>query len=277
MAGLERRFVPGRKGALTEADVARRTRLRKSLAFYRAAPAGHATAARNIARITKELERYEGRTTSGAGHYELVPTKEFLAFEKSRKKLEEQRTEVEGLALKRSRLALQGKLPIDEGLLKDLATQKSNLREALFRQLGAGFETSSAGIEALSAFERDESVALDRARRGDIAQFAPLGSGQRFSYAPPGAFLEPTAPFSQYYSNLAGGFGQAAGQLQDQRFRGFSAQQQGGGSAGAGIGSIVGLAAAGIGSFFTGGATLAAYAGAASAGAAAGGAIGGAF
>lgn len=276
MAGLERRFVPGRKGALTEADVARQTRLKKSLAFYRAAPAGHATAARNIARITKELERYEGRTTSGAGHYELVPTKEFLAFEKSRKKLEEQRTEVEGLALKRSRLALEGKLPIDEGLLKDLATQKSNLREALFRQLGAGFETSSAGIEALSAFQRDRSVALDRARRGDIAQFAPLGSGQRFSFAPPGAFLEPTAPFSQAFGSLAGGFGQAAGQLQDQRFRGFSAQQQGGGS-GAGIGSIVGLAAAGIGSFFTGGASLAAYAGAASAGAAAGGAIGSAF
>ncbi len=190
---------------------------------------------------------------------EIQETPEFTADKARREEIErlyqereikgfesdESRRRVEGLELERREKALKGELPIDQGLLKDLATRETETRDRLFRQLGEGYETSTPGIEALREFESFRSQSLDQARRGDLTM--PIsGTGQRgyqHGFAPPGSYMAPTAPFSQAYGNLAGGFGGAAEQMQMQRFRQFQMMDQSGG--GFNVGGALGGAAAG--------------------------------
>lgn len=86
------------------------------------------------------------------------------------------RNEVEEQLLERQLTALRGDLPIAPGLLRDLREQEQTLRESLIRQLGAGFETSSPGIEALANFNLRRNEILEAARRGDIAQAGQLAT-----------------------------------------------------------------------------------------------------
>lgn len=122
-----------------------------------------------------------------------------------------QRGKIEGLILDRQMRALQGRLPIDAGLLRDLKKQETGTRERLFQQLGPDYETSTPGIEVLGEFKRLRQGALDLARRGDISQMSALAQyGQpRFEPTPLGSSLALDAPFAEAYGGLAGRFGSA--------------------------------------------------------------------
>jgi hypothetical protein len=43
-------------------------------------------------------------------------------------------------------------LPVNPGLLSDLADQERQLNESLLKQLGSGYATSTPGIEAMKSF-----------------------------------------------------------------------------------------------------------------------------
>ena len=78
----------------------------------------------------------------------------------------ERKREIERLMDERSLKALKGELEIDPALERGLKEQEETLRERLSAQLGPGFETSSAGIEAMRKFEESAEVLRSEARKG---------------------------------------------------------------------------------------------------------------
>jgi len=186
------------------------------------------------------------------------------------------RREVEQLQLERSKAALKGELPVASGLVAEFNKAEEQLKENLLRQLGPGFETSSAGIEALAEFEQRKQQTFDAARRGDISQIESLSisrqaaNRQTFGDTFPGIGTNFTGLNTAQIPNITGaagvasqgfataqafgggaqGFGNlVAGQRQDRQFRdqfnlnAFQTQQQTFGSIFQGIGSVVGIAA----------------------------------
>ncbi len=77
--------------------------------------------------------------------------------------------EIERGMNERTLAALRGELPVDPALLRDLEREEGTLRESLLKQLGTGYETSSAGIETLGQFAQRRQSILEGARRGDLS------------------------------------------------------------------------------------------------------------
>lgn len=75
------------------------------------------------------------------------------------------RTQLESDLLDRARQALSGELPDDPMLLRDLEQQRQTLEDDLRSRLGPGYDTSSAGIEALARFDEQANLVLDQSRR----------------------------------------------------------------------------------------------------------------
>ena len=105
--------------------------------------------------------------------YELA-----LGQAESEGELAPQRRELEEMLLKRSKDALEGNLPVDPTLERNLAESREQLRETLRQNLGPGFETSSAGIEALADFDKRAEELRYGARRGELTLSEQL-SGAR--------------------------------------------------------------------------------------------------
>ena len=76
--------------------------------------------------------------------------------------------QVEQAAAERSLAALQGRLPVNPALMKQMEQQDVQLNETLRRQLGPGYETSTPGIQALSEWQERKASILEGARRGDL-------------------------------------------------------------------------------------------------------------
>jgi len=64
--------------------------------------------------------------------------------------------------------ALDGEIPDDPRLMRELEKQERVLREKLLRQLGTGYETSSGGIEALSDFNQRKAELLAETQRKEL-------------------------------------------------------------------------------------------------------------
>lgn len=184
------------------------------------------------------------------------------------------REEIELGLLERSKAALEGRLDVNPGLVRQLGESRDLLREGLRKQLGPGFETSTPGIEALAKFRQSESEILEGARRGDLTLAEQLSLGRSAEERAIGAFrtggasgvvnrnLPITAALGGVTSGLAGVAGQFASDraLQSQVEIGnanrlatfnqniFASQQATLGSLFSGIGSAVG----GIGGAFIG-------------------------
>lgn len=79
-----------------------------------------------------------------------------------------QNKEIQRLLGERTLKALRGELEIDPALERDIKEQGTTLKDRLRQQLGAGFETSSAGIESLQKFEEGANVLRSQARRGEL-------------------------------------------------------------------------------------------------------------
>lgn len=259
-SGLERVFIPGtglapeRRAAL-EAERQRLSAgvvsLGGSLAdagrnfvfeqgpdgVFRARPRGGGANQQRIREIDAEL------AAGTPGRFELRETKEATS-----------RRELENLILERSAKALKGELPIDQGLLSDLASREELTREGLRRQLGPGFESSTPGIQALKEFETFRGATLDAARRGDIADILP----QRTNLRPPETFAGIRGSAADAFGSVASQFGQLQAPLRRQRELEFqSALSQPRSRTGAGIGALLGTVGGAVAAPFTAGTSLA--------------------
>jgi hypothetical protein len=131
-----------------------------------------------------------------------------------------ERNQIEALANQRTLKALRGQLDVDPALERDIKTQEQTLRERLQQQLGTGYETSSAGMEALQRFGEGANVLRSQARHGEMTlseqlaasrQGAELAQGQQIMGAT-GARLPGVDPLSS--GGFAFGIGQGGMQNQ---------------------------------------------------------------
>ncbi len=99
------------------------------------------------------------------------------------------RDEIELSFLERTQAALEGRLDVNPGLLRQLGESRDLLNASLLKQLGPGFETSEPGIRALDRFSRSESEVLEGARRGDLTLFEQLSLGAAAESRAAGQFL----------------------------------------------------------------------------------------
>lgn len=78
------------------------------------------------------------------------------------------RADIEQGLIDRSKAALSGDLPLDPVLLRTLEKQQEDLESNLRSRLGTGFDTSSAGIEALSEQNLIAAIAKSDSARKDL-------------------------------------------------------------------------------------------------------------
>jgi hypothetical protein len=64
--------------------------------------------------------------------------------------------------------ALQGNLPVDPALEKDLQLQQSQMEEQLARDLGPNWKNSTAGMQRIGEFTKRADLLRESARRGEI-------------------------------------------------------------------------------------------------------------
>ena len=89
--------------------------------------------------------------------------------------LDDMKKSLEKQLTQRSLDALAGNLPVSPGLERDLSRTEQTLREKLGSQLGPGYETSSAGIEALAATSESADVIREGARTAQLTLAEQLG------------------------------------------------------------------------------------------------------
>lgn len=156
------------------------------------------------------------------------------------------RKEIERLGTERELAALRGELPLNPGLLSDLDKQERQMRLALTKQLGPGWETSTPGIEATRQFNLMKNTVLENARRGDLTLADALQTGALGNtLTSRGAFMTGSGAATQLPFGNIGGYGQVAqgygnlGQaLSAQRMAQYQAQLASG--QGSGFGQIFG-------------------------------------
>ena len=96
------------------------------------------------------------------------------------------RSEIEELSLGKQLAALKGEGEIDPALTRAFDEGEAVLREALLKQLGPGFETSTPGIEALANFQQRKTETEFGARRGDLTLFEQISLGAQAGRQQPG-------------------------------------------------------------------------------------------
>lgn len=134
--------------------------------------------------------------------------------------LAQQDKEIRRLSGERTLKALRGELEVDPAVERDLKNQEQTLRERLQQQLGSGYETSSAGQEALQRYREGADVLRSQARRGEMTLSEQLAASRagidlaqgQANIAATGAKLPGVDPLS------SGGFAFGVGQggLQNQ-------------------------------------------------------------
>jgi len=160
------------------------------------------------------------------------------------------RSEVEKGLLERSKAALEGKLPLDPVLLKELGRQEEELNNTLRSRLGTGFDVSSAGIEALGDFGLNRAIALSDSARKDLVTAEGLAINRNASnQANIDAVIQRAlgivgapAGVASAAAGVSQGYGQMAGTMQQDRMAKYQADVKRAESS-FGIGDILGPAA----------------------------------
>ena len=161
---------------------------------------------------------------------------------------------IEKSFLERSQAALEGKLPVNPALLRDIERRRTTLRERYRRNLGPGFETSTPYEEAQREQEESIEAILEGARRGDLTLAEQLGiSRQQATDTQLANMLNRATGAQSYpfagsgYGSLASLFGQAADPYRADRLARYQAevaragqQNQLMGNIFSGVGSIAG-------------------------------------
>jgi hypothetical protein len=138
-------------------------------------------------------------------------TGETIGFEEVADPLKQRQEEVASRLLDRQLAALKGELPDNPALLRDLATQEATLRETLRKELGPGFEFSTAGGSRLRDFMESREGLLEAGRRGDLSLAEQLGiAREQANQSNLNAFLGRIGGVNASPLATAQGFGQAA-------------------------------------------------------------------
>jgi hypothetical protein len=98
----------------------------------------------------------------------IMQNGEIVGFNRTQDGNSALRGEVEKGLLERSKAALEGKLPLDPVLLKELGRQEEELNNTLRSRLGSGYDVSSAGIQALGDFGLNKAIAMSDSARKDL-------------------------------------------------------------------------------------------------------------
>ncbi len=170
---------------------------------------------------------------------------------KTESELDQMKTDLEKQLTQRQLDALAGNLPVDPALETNLGRQEQTLRNQLLNQLGPGYETSSAGIQALGDFLSNAESLRYGARTGQLTLAEQLGLAReqqnQFSQTSSQDFLRQIAvgdplTFAGAFGQVAQGYGQAQQpyiqQRQLQTQAAIANQQASAGLLGAGIGLI---------------------------------------
>lgn len=140
------------------------------------------------------------------------------AISKTPSELDNMKADLEKQLTQRQLDALAGNLPVDPGLEKDLGRQEQTLREKLSQQLGPGYETSTAGIQALGDYNTNAEVLRAGARTGQLTLAEQLGISReqqnQYSQSTNQDFLRQIAvgdplTFAGAFGQVAAGYGQA--------------------------------------------------------------------
>ena len=124
------------------------------------------------------------------------------------------RQELDKGYLDRQLMALRGELPISPALEESLNRSEQQLRDRMAQQLGTGWETSSAGIEALQSFETARLGLEEDVRQGILSGGEALSIGRGADIAGRSASAGATAlgapgTVAQLFGQVAQGYGQA--------------------------------------------------------------------
>lgn len=91
---------------------------------------------------------------------------------------ERQAYDIASLASDRELKALRGELPVDPATERELGTEEARLRQSMFNQLGGGWETSTAGIQALGEQQQRAAAIRDAVRRGEMTTSESLAQSR---------------------------------------------------------------------------------------------------
>ena len=105
-----------------------------------------------------------------------------------------------GLQQERQIKALKGELPVSPALEAEIEKKKAGLIENLSGRLGPNWQTSTAGIQTMSEFNKTAGLLREEARRGEIAQ----GAGQTLAgqEAQQGAALAKQTAYGNYANRM---------------------------------------------------------------------------
>ena len=121
-----------------------------------------------------------------------------------------------GLQQERQIKALKGELPVSPALEAEIEKQKAGLIENLSGRLGPNWQTSTAGIQTMSEFNKTAGLLREEARRGEIAQ----GAGQTLAgqEAQQGAAIAKQTALGNYANRLLPSTGAATDAMQPYQY-----------------------------------------------------------
>ena len=107
--------------------------------------------------------------------------------------------------------ALAGELPISPALQKSLASQRTQMEEALAQRLGPNWMSTTAGQQAITAFDEKASLLQEEARRGQLEGGAGIALMQQGAL---GDVSNRAYQQAAGFGGMRGGLFQMAGQAQ---------------------------------------------------------------
>lgn len=116
-----------------------------------------------------------GYRYGSAGGLEQIPEEELYA---AMSPLEQQTYDLQKLAAERELKALRGELEIDPATERGIKEQEQELSERMYRQLGAGWETSTPGIQARAEQQQRALEMRDAIRKGEMTTTEALAQSR---------------------------------------------------------------------------------------------------
>lgn len=129
------------------------------------------------------------------------------------------RKEINLKYLQREKAALAGELPVNPGLLSDLAERDQELEQQFVKDYGSVSDArrSSGGQQMLAKWNAQKASVLDAARRGDIQMASQLGLQRDQANLSRSMMPQGVPGMQANYNNLAAMYGQALQPYQQQR------------------------------------------------------------
>lgn len=143
------------------------------------------TAQEQLAIAKKQQAENEALNPILLSEYDLTrtvdPVTGAISYTKNANALTDKRKEIEGMQLDRSLKALKGELPVTATLAREIEMGKRNMTEKLNRQLGPGWELSSAGIQSMDEYDRMATSLKEAEQKDQLSTAEALSIGRQNS------------------------------------------------------------------------------------------------